>query len=206
VSAPPARPNEINFMRRPRRLLIAVALLAAGTGAALLSRRHADESVPRVSTHAPKSPKTLGPLPLDLPEESTQPAHLSGKIEADVDNGQASKPLSTARAQGGAPSPSPPGLLDDHWRPSMRADSYQPPAPPVMASPPEPPKPKAERKVSFALHRIADGDTLSSLALRYLGSSKRFSVIFEANRDRLQSPDLLPIGTELRIPVPASSE
>jgi nucleoid-associated protein YgaU len=88
----------------------------------------------------------------------------------------------------------------------MRTASYQPVAPPPAPPRPEPSKPKAERKVSFVHHRIADGDTLSSLALRYLGSSKRFSVIFEANRDRLQSPDLLPIGTELRIPVPASGE
>lgn len=49
-------------------------------------------------------------------------------------------------------------------------------------------------------HKIRDGDTLSSLAREYLGSSKRFMEIYEANRDRLASPDLLPIGSELKIP------
>lgn len=51
-------------------------------------------------------------------------------------------------------------------------------------------------------HRVRDGDTLSSLARDYLGSSKRYLEIYEANRDVLASPDLLPIGAELKLPFP----
>lgn len=51
-------------------------------------------------------------------------------------------------------------------------------------------------------HKIVDGDTLGALAERYLGSAARCLDIFEANRDRLSSPELLPIGVELRIPPP----
>ena len=50
------------------------------------------------------------------------------------------------------------------------------------------------------VHRIADGDTLSKLAERYLGRSERYLEIYNANRDVLASPDLLPIGATLRIP------
>ncbi|MCC7086490.1 MAG: LysM peptidoglycan-binding domain-containing protein, partial [Pirellulales bacterium] len=49
-------------------------------------------------------------------------------------------------------------------------------------------------------HRIADGDTLVRLAERYLGSADRSMEIFEYNRDVLRSPDMLPIGSDLRIP------
>jgi nucleoid-associated protein YgaU len=49
-------------------------------------------------------------------------------------------------------------------------------------------------------HKVRDGDTLSELARRYLGRRERFMEIFEANRDKLSTPDLLPIGKELRIP------
>src|SRR4051812_26232647 len=49
-------------------------------------------------------------------------------------------------------------------------------------------------------HRIVDGDTLSQLAQTYLGRSDRYLEIFEANRDLLASPDLLPIGAMLKIP------
>jgi nucleoid-associated protein YgaU len=49
-------------------------------------------------------------------------------------------------------------------------------------------------------HKIVDGDTLPALAQRYLGAASRAKEIFNANRDVLLDPNLLPIGTELKIP------
>jgi nucleoid-associated protein YgaU len=49
-------------------------------------------------------------------------------------------------------------------------------------------------------HCVADGDTLVRLAERYLGSADRSRELFEYNRDVLSSPNVLPIGKELRIP------
>lgn len=56
-------------------------------------------------------------------------------------------------------------------------------------------------------HKIADGDTLSKLAQRYLGSADRYLEIYTLNRDVLSSPDLLPIGATIKIPrgAPAAS-
>jgi LysM repeat protein len=50
------------------------------------------------------------------------------------------------------------------------------------------------------VHKIVDGDTLGDIAARYLGSAARAMEIFEANRDLLTDPELLPIGAELKIP------
>ena len=47
---------------------------------------------------------------------------------------------------------------------------------------------------------VVDGDSLRSLAKRYLGSSDRYLEIYEANRDVLKSPELLEIGMRLKIP------
>ena len=49
-------------------------------------------------------------------------------------------------------------------------------------------------------HTVVDGDTLAALAERYLGSATRAAEIYEANRDVLHDPNLLPIGAELKIP------
>lgn len=49
-------------------------------------------------------------------------------------------------------------------------------------------------------HKIADGDTLSQLAERYWGDASLAHKLFEANRDVLKSPDLLPLGRVLKIP------
>jgi len=50
-------------------------------------------------------------------------------------------------------------------------------------------------------HRVRDGDTLQSLAEKYLGDGSRSKEIFEANREVLTSPETLPINVELVIPV-----
>ncbi len=49
-------------------------------------------------------------------------------------------------------------------------------------------------------HRIVDGDTLPELARRYLGSRERYLEIYEANRDVLPGPELLPLGIEIVLP------
>ncbi len=58
--------------------------------------------------------------------------------------------------------------------------------------------PQAEPQI----HRVVDGDTLQTLAEQYLGSPDRATEIYEANRDRLISPTILPIGVRLKIPPP----
>lgn len=50
-------------------------------------------------------------------------------------------------------------------------------------------------------YRVKAGDTLSEIAMQTLGSYHRYLDIFEANRDRLSSPDDLKLGLELRIPL-----
>jgi hypothetical protein len=57
----------------------------------------------------------------------------------------------------------------------------------------------------YVRHRVADGDSLASLAQRYLGNRNRYAEIFNANRHVLASPDILPIGIELVIPVASTS-
>jgi nucleoid-associated protein YgaU len=49
-------------------------------------------------------------------------------------------------------------------------------------------------------HIITDGDSLKKLARRYLNDPERGDEIFSLNRDLLANPELLPIGTELKIP------
>ena len=54
-------------------------------------------------------------------------------------------------------------------------------------------------------HKVRDGDTLQSIATRYLGSESRYLEIYDLNRDILIAPDILPIGLELRIPQASNS-
>ncbi len=92
----------------------------------------------------------------------------------------------------------------------------EPPPPPALARsypplrermiPPEdafmgPDSPRTEgADASVRTHKIVDGDTLADLAERYLGDADRYLEIYEANRDLLPSPGVLPIGVEIRMP------
>lgn len=49
-------------------------------------------------------------------------------------------------------------------------------------------------------HTVVDGDTLPALAQRYLGSPDRAGELYEANRDVISDPKLLPIGVEIKLP------
>lgn len=194
-------------MRRPHRLVMALALLASGTGVALVSRRHVEWKAPDAPAQSPKPRQSVGPLPVALPEEPVEGAHLSGIIEAaetardaPTDPFRRKADIATSRVeQAGAKS---------SWRPSTRTASF------LAASSVDStrreigvrPRPLVSTaQTVYLMHRIVDGDTLSSLAQRYLGSSERFKEIFEANRDRLQATDVLPIGVVLRIPVERAS-
>ncbi|MFM8951803.1 MAG: LysM peptidoglycan-binding domain-containing protein [Planctomycetaceae bacterium] len=48
--------------------------------------------------------------------------------------------------------------------------------------------------------RLAPGETLATLATRFYGDASQANRIWEANRDRLRSPELVVAGMELRLP------
>lgn len=50
------------------------------------------------------------------------------------------------------------------------------------------------------VHRVRKGDTLSKIALQYYGKTSLWRRIYDANRDKIDSPDNLKSGIELNIP------
>lgn len=87
-----------------------------------------------------------------------------------------------------------------------RAESTTEPS--VLSAPeriPETSEPGGDRPSIPTTYRVRKGDTLTGIATRLLGNSQRYRDIYEANRDRLSSPDALRVGMDLRIPVPEPS-
>ncbi len=51
-----------------------------------------------------------------------------------------------------------------------------------------------------ATYVVEKGDTLIKIAKNIYGDSELWREIYELNKDRLKSPDVVPVGTELRLP------
>jgi nucleoid-associated protein YgaU len=66
--------------------------------------------------------------------------------------------------------------------------------------------PKRDVSSRPGTYRVKDGDTLSTIALRELGTSKRWQEIFQLNRDRLTDETSLRPGMDLKMPSAATAE
>lgn len=49
-------------------------------------------------------------------------------------------------------------------------------------------------------HIVAEGETLSTIAMRVYGRASAWQMIYDANRDQLSRPDDLPLGAALLLP------
>ncbi|GAA0870879.1 peptidoglycan-binding protein LysM [Gangjinia marincola] len=52
----------------------------------------------------------------------------------------------------------------------------------------------------YAKHEVEKGESLSKIAKHYYGDPMKYNKIFEANRDKLDNPDMIHPGQELVIP------
>jgi len=132
-------------------------------------------------------------LPLRLPPSWTLPATHAGSgasggtsIEPALGMGGVSADHTAVAAQGR-------GMAEPSWLRSTVAPAITAP----YASGAAAPEAKAGRPASI---RVAAGESLDSIAVRFYGDRMAAMQIWQANRDRLRSPDLLVIGMELRLP------
>ncbi len=59
---------------------------------------------------------------------------------------------------------------------------------------------QAQRSDVFGVHTVVAGDTLSKIAKAYLGDAGRYMEVFNANADKLTSPDQIKVGQKLNLP------
>ena len=56
----------------------------------------------------------------------------------------------------------------------------------------------------FTTVTLGNGDYLARYARRYLGRSEYWIYIYLANKEQIEDPDNIPLGTEIKIPTPQS--
>lgn len=83
----------------------------------------------------------------------------------------------------------------------------RPAATPARAEPPRPPSAKRAANApapsaAVQVHVIQAGETLGTISTRYYGTPAKWSVLFNANRDRIFDANNVRVGTRLDIPPP----
>jgi nucleoid-associated protein YgaU len=69
--------------------------------------------------------------------------------------------------------------------------------PMAFAEEERPPEPVSSSQETYV---VQSGDSLSAIAQQFYGDANAYMRIFEANRDKLNNPDLIQPGQELVIP------
>lgn len=197
-------------MHRDQKVGLALGVLLVGAVAALFFR---NEPAPRSA-----APQLRDPAPLDaeIAERDAAPylpdADQSGKVAR-----TAAKPVSDGPALISPESDSPPTsgarleFSDEdpfsRAEPPSSAPSGQAPEPiqlefaPIGEKTGQPAsQPPSSQSTPVKTHVVQKGDSLSSIAGKYLGSQARFQEIFAANRDQLQDANDLRVGMHLVIP------
>ncbi len=179
------------------RLSVVAFVLLVGVGSAMLFRKQSPDT-------ASANRSTSDPLLLRKAPTEAQPPATVVRAAAQHTDTAAPPEVSVLRKRTSRKIIPPPNLDTSFTTPLMpkRPENN-------FASGPDQPErfPKldapTESKPSHRVRLVVDGDSLKNLAKRYLGSASRYLEIYEANRDVLASPDLLPIGIKLKIPADA---
>lgn len=180
-----------------KRLTLGLGIMALGVVGAL-PFRHAAPPEPAGGDQTAWNPVTLGEgVSLQVPGQAAVGRAQLPEVQPTPSDDEPDERILESSTTTSMAHASPPPQLPDQYRPLFRSDAgRQGSAGHVIGSRPEAePARKGPKK-----HRIRDGDTLDSLALRYLGDRDRADEILQANRDVLTEPDVLPIGVQIRIP------
>jgi len=211
-------------MQRDQKVGLALGVLLIGAVAAFFFRNEPDPAsrIPALETaetvNREIAEKRLTPYISEVESvaaENEAPARAAvGRSESDPRTGERKLPrweeLQAEQDDPFAEDASPPSV------PVPAPDPIQPEkvasvAPPETAAPAiEQPPAKIVTDVAYQagpapvalgiVHEVQRGETLSSIAGKYLGSQARFYAIYEANKDQLRDANDLQVGMKLRIP------
>jgi nucleoid-associated protein YgaU len=165
---------------------------------AALPFRHASPTTPRVADAADNALSVGEGVSLQMPGQRMSaplPSQPRPPFPAETEPADP-QPMTELRVQEDVAALTKPPALGDQYRPLYKPVASTDNSGRVLPLGKQPtPSGKPYKR-----HTIHDGDTLESLAVRYLGDSQHAGEILELNRNVLSDPELLPIGITIVIP------
>jgi len=179
---------------------IAALLLGVGIISAVTFRR--PENVPPPATLPVEADATSAPSGEGGASEPAGPrSHLVGRIDLlDAADAPHVDGASSVAAHDASETSEPPAMSSRFLDAGLSFSPWDGTGPVGPTDRAPRPVVSAQEDKQPTTHTIRDGDTLDGIAEQYFGDRDRVRELYEANRDVLHGPDLLPIGVELRIP------
>jgi len=184
-------------MQLRTRLLGAIVLMAAGLTAAMFFRRAPSEPPPIPQVERPPVLRQRSTPPAPQATVAQRPNRAASATKRPADSAQQC-PATVVEPVDRMPPPQLPATYPDFVRQEAGGDDLGARSPLGLGMMPSAPIGRTQRRI---VHTIVDGDSLPALAERYLGSADRWPEIYRANEHLLSSPELLPIGVQLAIPL-----
>ncbi len=185
-----------------KRLTLGVGIIALGVCGSLPFRRPVP-AAPTVVADAAANQLSLGAgVSLQMPgQQMTVPLETKAPAPWAVERDAEQPPAAELATDPELAAQTTPPALPDQYRPLFKPAQAADKAGRVVGLDGQvPPRSKPLKK-----HTIHDGDTLESLAVRYLGDAQLAADILAANPDVLADPQLLPIGVAIVIPTGATA-
>ncbi len=157
--------------------------------------------VARLRDEAPRPLDLDARQPLPMPQSPSMPYAVTSPPESTLKPEEAWQ-LRPVLPAGFAENPQTSAANASYAEPALPQNATT--FPPASFSAPPTAWPEPSKFLGLRTHVVIDGDSLERLANRYLDDPSRGVEIYEANRELLSSPELLPIGAELVIPEPQS--
>ncbi|HEY5313066.1 MAG TPA: LysM peptidoglycan-binding domain-containing protein [Pirellulales bacterium] len=168
------------MVERRTKIVLASAVMVSAVGGSLLFFRPTQRPQPAAASAPDVGASMTLRHRIEPPAATTaEVSHLLGRIEPEVRPAAEPEPRVVTRA-----------------KPATSRQTYEVGELPAPAW--SPVRPQASDRP--LVHRVREGETLSSLARHYLGSADRYAELFAANRQVLSDPDQLRPGMELVIP------
>ncbi|GGF66197.1 LysM domain-containing protein [Mameliella alba] len=71
----------------------------------------------------------------------------------------------------------------------------------LVGAEPEVTRPRARSLARAEVYTVQPGDSLAAISYRFYGDTMQYTVIYDANRDKITTPDKIRVGQQLTIPV-----
>ena len=189
VASFPSQPSGPAVVPRKPKLIAAAAVLAVGLGLAWPWRR--GETVPATVLPIATPSTSFGSVPPPPATPASVPAAATPVSATTI--GLSSSPMLPGTSSVG----STPQMVTVA-RPLLEEPNRSAPLPLEGST--------AASTPSERTYIVQNGDSLERLAQRYLGDEARAIEIFDLNRQVLENPHILPLGTELKIPLHDDSD